>query len=334
VRRGRPPRGLGCSGGRRVRHRPGLDHRPSSQLRPARRSGGDLTVIRGSWAAPHRRDISMRSHWARRGRSVTGDALNVVLAVATLVVSTAIAYVLYVRARREPRPVHVVTGNTVVQAYAERQIEVRYRDKDVPIVTRTVITFWNAGRQPIRRDDIVEYHPLTVVLPDGVQVLEARPIAATRPDIDFLVSWGAPTRMPDGTDRILTGLSFSFLNHRDGGSLEILHTGDDPFAATVEGAIVGVKGPPARVRSPLWDDPDSGLMLGLGLALSVLGLAYAVAERSLGYLFGVALGAAFAWFGYRDWSRDRRRVPAPLRGSLGPGAPPSAPPATAWGARR
>jgi hypothetical protein len=130
---------------------------------------------------------------------VTGDALNVVLAVATLVLSTAIAFVLYVRARKEPRPVYVVTGNTVVRAQAERKIEVRFRDKDVPVVTRTVIAFWNAGRQPIRRADIVENHPLTIMLPDDAKVLETRVVTMTRPDIDFAIFPGGPPPTISGT---------------------------------------------------------------------------------------------------------------------------------------
>jgi hypothetical protein len=39
----------------------------------------------------------------------------------------------------------VVTGNTLVGA-EEQKIEVRYKGADVPVVTRTVVTLWNAGR--------------------------------------------------------------------------------------------------------------------------------------------------------------------------------------------
>jgi hypothetical protein len=248
---------------------------------------------------------------------VSDTALNVVLAIAGLAVSTAIAYAFYVREKRDPRPVYVVSGNTVVRAHAERKIEVRYRGRNVPVVTRTVITFWNAGRQPIRRDDIVKNHPLTVVLPGDADVLEARPIAATRPDIDFLVSWGSPTTMSDGSVRVPTGLSFSFLNHRDGGSIEILHTGDDPFALRVEGAIVGVNGPPRRVISPLYDDAFGTkvlwpiTILGFFTSLVVVGVT-----RNSGYLLFTAITAFLVWVGYENWKRDRRRIPAPLRRSV------------------
>jgi hypothetical protein len=269
---------------------------------------------------PVKRDISTRP--TGEVRTIVSDStLNIVMAVAGLVASTAIAIFLYYRAKKEPRPVYVVTGNTVVRAHAEREIEVRYRDRDVPVVTRTVIAFWNAGRQSIRRADIVENHPLTVVLPDGADVLEARIVAVTRPDIDFLVSWGPPTLMSDGAVEIKTHLVFSFLNHRDGGAIEILHTGDDPFAATVEGAIVGVKGQPRRLGGSLWDDP-AGIYGPLFMA-------------ALGFTAGTVLLLNSAWWGLASifwigaislcllaanaWRNDRRRLPSQLRRSLGSG---------------
>jgi hypothetical protein len=82
-------------------------------------------------------------------------------------------------------------------------------------------------------------------LPDKTRFLDYRLVATTRDEIDF-----TPTIRPSGDVR----LDFSFLNYRDGGVVEILHTGNDPFALTVEGAIVGVNGPPKRIRSPLYDD--------------------------------------------------------------------------------
>ena len=178
---------------------------------------------------------------------MTRDVLNLALWAAGIVVSTAIAVFFFFLGRKEPRPVYYVSGITVVRAQPEQKIEVRFRGTDVPVVTRTVIAFWNAGRQPIRRTDIVDRHPLTVVLPDGAEVLQAQIIAMTRPDIDFLVAWGEPIPMPDDTADIKTHLIFSFLNHCDGATVEILHTGDNPYDVTVEGAIVGANGPPRRI---------------------------------------------------------------------------------------
>lgn len=72
-----------------------------------------------------------------------------------------------------------MTGNVVVRGEEEQHIEARYKEGEVPMVTRTVLVFWNAGREPIRGSDLVGKHPLTVSLPDGTYVLEASVLATT-----------------------------------------------------------------------------------------------------------------------------------------------------------
>jgi hypothetical protein len=236
---------------------------------------------------------------------VSDTALNVVMGVGLFIASTAIAIFLFARAKKEPRPVYYVTGNTVVRARAERKIEVRYRGKDVPLVTRTVVAFWNAGRQPIRRDDLVENHPLEILVPSNTEILEVRVVATTRPDIDFAVFPEIPSTKPQ--------IGFSFLNHRDGGTVEILHTGSDPYAVSIEGAIVGVNGPPTPVNPHQWSDPLGSYVFPGILAGGFVGGASLLLEtnRPLAIVF---LVCALVPMGYavRSWIRNRSRVPAAL----------------------
>jgi len=241
---------------------------------------------------------------------VTGDSLNLLIAAATVVASLAISYYFYRMAKKERRLVYVVTGNTVVQADKKREIEVRYKGSDVPVVTRTVITFWNAGREPIRDADIVATHPLYLKLPDGAALLDFRVVAATRPEIDFTC------HLDVDLPRVL--LRFSHLNYRDGAAVEVLHTGSSPATATVEGAIVGVNGAPPRIQSPLWDDPV-GVVLALILTALGLGVAiFGVASREWFTLFwGVFVAVGTGLTGVSNWKKDRRRVPAHLRSTLG-----------------
>ena len=103
---------------------------------------------------------------------MSGDTLNLVLAAAGIVGGAVVSYYFYRISKKEPLPVYIGGGEIVVERDTKRGIEVRYRGDEVPMVSRTVIAFWNAGREPIRRDDLVENHPLTVRLPDDSALAE------------------------------------------------------------------------------------------------------------------------------------------------------------------
>ena len=241
---------------------------------------------------------------------MTGDRLNLLIAAVTVVLSIVISYYFYRLAKKERRPVYVVTGNTVVKADEERKIEVRYKGEDVPVVTRTVVTFWNDGREPIRREDIVDRHPLIVQLPPDREILDARVVAQTRPEIDF-----SYVEDPFGPS---IQLGFSHLNHRDGAAVEILHTGD-PFAVEVEGAIVGVNGAPTRIESPLWSDTAG--IIGpaiLAFCFAAAGIIMAITGGVAYSLFVVPVVVYMGWMSATAWWKDRRRLPAPLREAVGP----------------
>jgi hypothetical protein len=199
---------------------------------------------------------------------ISGDTLNLVLAAAGIVGDAVVSYHFYRISKKEPLPVYIGGGEIVVERDTKRGIEVRYRGDEVPMVSRTVIAFWNAGREPIRRDDLVENHPLTVRLPDDSALLEARVLGSTKPEVDFACF---PNERYAGIN-----FGFSFLNHRDGGAIEILHTGDDPVDVRVEGAIVGVEGPPILIETPLWDDSRM-VSFPLGALLLLAGVGCFVA---------------------------------------------------------
>jgi hypothetical protein len=251
---------------------------------------------------------------------MNGDILNLALAAAGIVGGAVVSYYFYRISRKERRPIYAVTGNEVVRGDQKRQIEVRFKGEEVPVVTRTVVAFWNAGREPIRRDDIVGSHPPLVRRPRDAQLLEARVIATTRAEIDFEC-------LPGGWYQHGLQLGFSFLNYQDGGAIEILHTGDG-WLVDMDGAIVGVEGPPERFgsrREPLLLRPRTlvAILGALTLAVAILVSNKIVTGLvSVLLMLGLTLGIlALSWFvfpsmlvpGPRDW----RRVPKALREALG-----------------
>jgi hypothetical protein len=254
---------------------------------------------------------------------MTGDTLNLVLAAVSVVVGAAVGYYFYRISKKERLPVYVVTGHIVVRGNAELDIEVRYKQGEVPMVSRTVVALWNGGREPIRRYDLVENHPLMVKLPEDMSVLDARVLATTKPEIDFAC-------FPDEERYAGANLGFSFLNHRDGGAIEILHTGDDPLDVRVEGAIVGVDGPPMLVKAPLWDAAPrwlgiilgaTGLLVGLSLLLGAgyLGGPQGWLAGPSGFFAAAGLSVLLSFLLSLLWTRrrDKRRIPPQLREALG-----------------
>lgn len=151
---------------------------------------------------------------------------DVLLAVAGVavgaIVSTSFGWFFYRRALRDPGPTYVLTGHVVVSGSLGREeIEIRFAGEVVPVVSRTLVVFWNRGRKSIRRDEVPAAHPLRIeVLDDGARVLDAAVITSTRPEI------GVEAR-PDLYGPGVT-LSFEFLDYRDGFVVEMLHTSSRP----------------------------------------------------------------------------------------------------------
>jgi hypothetical protein len=216
---------------------------------------------------------------------MSGDtlSLDLVLAAVGIIGGAIVSYYFYRISKKERRPVFFATSNVVVRGDEKRQIEVWYKGQEVPDVRRTVVAFWNAGQEPIRRGDVIDGHPLLISMPDGTLILDAQVIATTGPEIDF-------TCDPDDGQSVVN-LDFSCLNHQDGGAVEILHAGTSR-TLEMKGGIVGVKGPPSpRETSELTVPTHPPLSLFLAL-MSVVPVVL-LASTYVG-LFRALVGGAFA----------------------------------------
>lgn len=225
-------------------------------------------------------------------------------AVAGLLVGVAsivLTYVFFRLGQQQAIARYVIAGSTVVRS-AER-IEVRYDGAVVPQVSRTLVTFWNGGNVPIRREDVREQ--LTISLTEG-QVLEAQVLAATRAEIRPSVSRQGPQAV---------ALDFSHLDPDDGAVIEVFHTGEDAFAVDVNAVIIGVPEGPVRIRTPLWDDPAGPWIGGVVLAIALGSIVYTGLEREWGAMgIFIVLGLLLGWYvGIQNRRRDVRWLPEGLR---------------------
>lgn len=113
---------------------------------------------------------------------------------------------------------------------APDEISISYKDKPVSQVSSTTVWFWNAGKDPIKSDDI--RRPLQIIL-DGeeLEILDVSVRTTSREDINL--RW-------EKVNATTIELGFAFLDRRDGCMLEIQHTGSPTVTARMTGVILGV----------------------------------------------------------------------------------------------
>jgi hypothetical protein len=100
-------------------------------------------------------------------------------------------------------------------------------------VTAATLYFWNHGRGPIRKSDVLT--PFTVDLNESAQVLDCQIVNSTGAVCGFGVS-------PDkSSKRVL--ISFDIVEHTDAVGIQIIFTGDANTAIQVNGACVGARMP-------------------------------------------------------------------------------------------
>ncbi|GEM_PF-4169637 len=115
---------------------------------------------------------------------------------------------------------------------APDDIEVYYKGHKVDGVQSTIVWFWNDGRKPIVRSDIPEVQPIKIELNDSneLEILNVQILKQSREVISSKVS---------KLSNKVVQVGFEFLDHNDGFSLEILHTGKSSTDASVSGTVLG-----------------------------------------------------------------------------------------------
>jgi hypothetical protein len=112
-------------------------------------------------------------------------------------------------------------------------LSVLYRGK--PVGDRDVVAvrvyFWNAGRMPIRKSDVLK--PVECVLADGAEILDGRLLKSSR-DITGLRLSAAP----EGPSNRLT-VDFDILEENDGGAIQLVYAGPSDARVHFEGVLVG-----------------------------------------------------------------------------------------------
>jgi len=153
----------------------------------------------------------------------------------------AIAFALYQTFRQTgPRLRFQYVGQRLIEGgkgLLPKEIVVQFEGTRVPRVSLSRINIWNAGRTAVRRDDIASGDPIRFSFGTDATILKVEIIRCSRAANNSEVS-------VENEDRGVFRYSFLFLDHFDGASIRVLHTGKamQPEASgTIIGAPKGIE---------------------------------------------------------------------------------------------
>ena len=207
------------------------------------------------------------------GRGWVGSVIDLV-GIALGIAGILAGYVFYRRSRIGPRLAYhqrferlIGSGNPTLP----EEVEIYFAGKKVQRLTKTVLAIWNYGSSTTHGSSVVDDDPVRFVFPQTALVLKPRVIATTRKANKLTARL-----RPDSPNEVIC--EFDYLDAKDGGVIEVLHTGENG-TATVLGAVRGIPtgledlGSAEHFRSlHQWWYPFFIIFL-------ILGVTYEVAER-------------------------------------------------------
>lgn len=108
-----------------------------------------------------------------------------------------------------------------------------FKEERIESVYTRFLRFVNAGREPIRHEDITRKNPVRIKV-DGVRTLNISLVNVTRPVNNIRVAKESLYE-----NRASADITFDYLDHNDGGLIKILTVGGEG-RATLSGDIIGM----------------------------------------------------------------------------------------------
>src|SRR5213594_2522854 len=172
------------------------------------------------------------------------STVGLLVGVAIGLIGIMVTVIVAVRSAEKKKPTYA--GATYLKiatsADAPEDIQIAFKGAPVHRVTSTFIWFWNAGRRPIKSEDIPATQPLVLSIRDEAAqatILDFAIRKVSRPAINFEVA-----KLNDASLR----LTFDFLDFHDGAVVEVQHVGGPLSIPEITGVVLGA---PAGLRRRL-----------------------------------------------------------------------------------
>lgn len=149
------------------------------------------------------------------------------------VFSIVLAIIFYRRSQRFKEPCWAIKNIVLIEGYSTKisDLEVTYKDQRIENLSVSRIVIWNEGKETIDGKDIAQANPLRISTLDDVHILDAKVIATNNPSSQFDVL----------DDEKVALLKFDYIDHKQGGVLQLVHTGNKSTDLILEGDIKGAK---------------------------------------------------------------------------------------------
>ncbi|HEX4815911.1 MAG TPA: hypothetical protein VFV66_24455 [Nonomuraea sp.] len=147
---------------------------------------------------------------------------------------------LYARSFKKPAPKYHIEEIRLISSEDQilpRDVVIHYGDNKLDSLTKTIVTFWNDGRQTLGKEMIASSDPIVLSLKGGEgSILRIRTLRESRSVNQALM---------DPVDNRSARLEFEFFDPGDGVVVKVLHTGASS-SATLFGHNQGSFGRPYR----------------------------------------------------------------------------------------
>jgi hypothetical protein len=221
------------------------------------------------------------------------DSLSEISIVIGLV-GIGLAVLFYLKSRRIKRLSYSLWSFTLLRDF-KAQIEdlsISYGERQIPSLTVTKVALWNSGNVTIQRSDIATADQLRIAAREGCKILDVAVLHAPNPANLFDV-----TRQGC---RVL--INFDFLDSREGGVVQVLHSGKSSADVAITGSIKGAGRPiGSKIDERFLSYPIiidvmwAGLMLGMSF---LVGWNILTSHTSGMVKFLILLtGVPFFWLG-------------------------------------
>lgn len=149
------------------------------------------------------------------------------------IISIPLSFYFYFRQKKEKILCFAIKSNTLVRNLSGifRRVKVLYDEAPVENLTVTQIAFWNAGKEPIRKEDVATSEPLVVIASNGNSILDVEIIKHNESSNNF--------------DRTLTEdkkkcfILFDYIDHKNTAVFQFIHTGSSAKDLRLNGRIIG-----------------------------------------------------------------------------------------------